>query len=212
MSAVFRLSMQEGGTDMTNTARILMTGLTCTITLCTAGRALAAQDGEPTIMLHVVNHAGIAPEDLARAEDEATRIYAAAGVRTVWAVEDEATAVPGLHLRVILLRRDMARRMIRAARVANDVLGQAARPTGRAYIFTHRVTEMGMQHGRDFAWVLGQVMAHEVGHLVLPIHAHADRGIMRADLIVRSYTDRLFTTEQSAAIRSMVMASSDVTR
>ena len=83
LSAVFRLSMQEGGTDMTNTARILMTGLTCTITVFTAGRALAAQDGEPTIILHVVNHAGIAPEDLARAEDEATRIYAAAGVRTV---------------------------------------------------------------------------------------------------------------------------------
>ena len=66
---------------MTTTARILMTGLTCTIPLCTAGRAVAVQDGEPTIILHVVNHAGIGPEDLARAEDEATRIYAAARVR-----------------------------------------------------------------------------------------------------------------------------------
>ena len=46
---------------MTNRARILMTGLTCTITLFTAGRALAAQDGKPTIILHVVDHAGIAP-------------------------------------------------------------------------------------------------------------------------------------------------------
>jgi 2-hydroxychromene-2-carboxylate isomerase len=204
--------MREGGTDMTTTARILMTGLTFTITVFTAGRALAAQDGEPTIILHVVNHAGIAPEDLARAEDEATRIYAAAGVHTVWAAENEAAAVPGLHLRVILLRRDMARHMIRKARVANGVLGQAAGATGRAYIFTHRITEMGTQYGRDFVWVLGQVMAHEVGHLVLPIYAHSDRGIMRAGLILRSNTDRLFTTEQGAAIRSMVMASSDVTR
>jgi hypothetical protein len=71
---------------------------------------------------------------------------------------------------------------------------------------------MGTQYGRDFVWVLGQVMAHEVGHLVLPIYAHADRGIIRAGLIVRSTTDQLFTTEQGAAIRSMVMASSDVTR
>ena len=197
---------------MTKTARILMTGLTFTTTLFTAGRAFAAQDGEPTIILHVVNYAGIAPEDLARAEDEGTRIYAAAGVRTVWVAEGETAAVPGLHLRVILLRRDMARRMIRAARVANGVLGLAARPTGRAYIFAYRITDIGVQHGRDFAWVLGQVMAHEVGHLALPISAHADRGIMRADLIVRSTTDQLFTTEQGAAIRSTVTASSDVTR
>jgi hypothetical protein len=197
---------------MTHSARILMTGLTCTITLCTAGRALAAQDGEPTIILHVVNYPGIAPEDLAQAENEAARIYTAAGVRIVWAAEDEAIAVPGLHLRVILLRRDMARRMIRAGRVADGVLGQAARPTGRAYIFTHRITEIGIQHGRDFAWVLGQVMAHEVGHLVLPIYAHTERGIMRADLIVRSTTDQLFTPEQGAVIRSRVTASCDVTR
>jgi hypothetical protein len=189
-----------------------MTGLTFAITPFAAGRALAAQDAEPTIVLHVVNYAGIAPDDLERAEDEATRIYAAAGVRIVWAAEEEAAAVPGLHLRVILLRRDMATRMIRAARVANGVLGQAARPTGRAYIFTHRITDMGTQYGRDFVWLLGQVMAHEVGHLVLPIYAHTDRGIMRADLIARSYTDRLFTTGQGAAIRSMVMASSDVAR
>jgi hypothetical protein len=35
---------------------------------------------------------------------------------------------------------------------------------------------------------------------------------MRAGLIVRSNTEQLFTTEQGAAIRSMVMANSDVTR
>jgi hypothetical protein len=100
----------------------------------------------------------------------------------------------------------MARRMITKARVADDVLGQAARPTGRAYIFTHRVTEIGVQYGRDFAWVLGQVLAHEVGHLVLPTYSHSSRGIMRAGLIVRSTTNQLFTTEQGAAIRTFVMA------
>jgi len=198
--------MQEGGTEMTNRTRILMTGLTFTVTLCAAGRAVAAQDDGLMIIVHVVNHAGIAPEDLARAEHEATRIYAAAGVRTVWVAEDESAAVPGLHLRVLLLHRDMARRMITKARVADDVLGQAARPTGRAYIFTHRVTEVGVQYGRDFAWVLGQVLAHEVGHLVLPTYSHSSRGIMRAGLIVRSATNQLFTTEQGAAIRTFVMA------
>ena len=52
-------------------------------------------------------------------------------------------------------------------------------------------------------------MAHEVGHLVLPIYGHADRGIMRADIgrpLEAAACD--FTTEQGVAIRSMLLAAS----
>ena len=91
-------------------------------------------------------------------------------------------ALPGLHVRVQLLSRDMAMQKIRAERVADAVLGQAAREAGRAYIFTHRITNLALRHGDDFGRVLGRVMAHEVGHLVLPIDSHADRGIMRANI------------------------------
>jgi len=193
---------------MANTARTLIIGLGFTVTLFTAGHALAANDGQVTIVLHVDNYAGIAAKDLARAEDEATRIYAAAGVRTVWVAGDEEAAAPGLHVRVLLLCRDMATRKIRTDRVAGGVLGQAARPTGRSYIFSHRVTEVGLRYGHDFSWVLGQVIAHEVGHLVLPIYAHSDWGIMRASVIVQSKTYQHFTTEQGAAIRAIVMENS----
>jgi hypothetical protein len=37
-------------------------------------------------------------------------------------------------------------------------------------------------HGDDFRQVLGRVIAHEVGHLVLPVYSHSDQGIMRADV------------------------------
>jgi hypothetical protein len=51
-------------------------------------------------------------------------------------------------------------------------------------------------------------MAHEVGHLVLPVYSHSDEGLMRAHIGVRSTSGRNFTTEQAAAIRSMLLAES----
>ena len=112
---------------MTNRARILMTGVAFTITLFTAVQTLAAEDGRADDHPPCGGPCRHRSRGSGTAEDEATRIYAAAGVRTVWAAEDEAAAVPGLHLRVILLCRDgMARRISGRSR------GQRRARAGRA--------------------------------------------------------------------------------
>ena len=137
-----------------------------------------------------------------------TRIYATAGVHTVWATGNEHADAPGLHVRVILFSRDLAEEKIRSEAVPGSVLGLASRGAGRAYIFTHRIANLALRHGDDFRRVLGRVIAHEVGHLVLPVNSHSDQGIMRANVGVRSKSDRDFTTEQGIAIRSMLLAAS----
>jgi hypothetical protein len=111
-------------------------------------------------------------------------------------------------VRVQLLSSDMAMQKIRAEGLADTVFGRAAREAGRAYIFTHRIANVALRHSDDFRRLLGRVMAHEVGHLVLPIDSHADRGIMRANLGVRSKSADDFTTEQGVAIRSILLAAS----
>jgi hypothetical protein len=50
-------------------------------------------------------------------------------------------------------------------------------------------------------WLLGEVMAHEVGHLLLPINSHATTGIMRASMRAEFGLRPRFTAEQAALIR-----------
>ncbi len=191
---------------MANKARSFRTGLAVTITLFTAVQTFAAGDRQATLILHVEDYARIPAADRSLAEAEVTRIYATAGVRTIWATGNENANVPGLHVRVILFSRDVAIGEFVSERVPDSVLGLAARAAGRAYIFTHRIANLALQQGDDFRLVLGRVIAHEVGHLVLPEYSHSDQGIMRANVGVRSKSDREFTTEQAAVIRSILLA------
>ena len=200
--------MQREETGMTSTVRHLVAGLAVMVTLVSGGQALAAEDGPVRLVIHVDNYARIRGADLWPAEREVTRIYTTAGVHIVWATRDDHADEPGLHVHLQLLSRDMAMHMIAALRVADTVAGRSARDAGRAYIFTHRIVDMALRHSDDFRRILGQVMAHEIGHLMLPVDSHSDRGIMRANIDVRSKGFHDFTAEQGAAIRSMLLAAS----
>jgi hypothetical protein len=190
---------------MSSTPRYVIT-LTVLAILVTA--QLFAEDTDLQIVVHVDNYARILGPDRLVAKDVATRIYAKAGVRIVWATGNDKTDAPGLHVRVQLLPSDMAMRKIKTDGLANTVYGVAARGAGRAYIFTHRIASQALRHGDDFRRLLGQIMAHEVGHLVLPAHSHSDNGIMRANIGVREKSGLDFTIEQAVAIRSMLASAS----
>lgn len=50
-----------------------------------------------------------------------------------------------------------------------------------AYVFYHRVKHRTGSNGVTLAALLGATMAHEIGHLLLPLKAHPQHGLMRAD-------------------------------
>ena len=180
-----------------------MTGVAFTVALFTAGQAPAAQDEPKALILHVDNYARIPPALLARAEAVAARVYAAAGVRTTWVHgDDEADArdAGGLHLRVLLLCNDMTNRKVTAEHIGDTVLGRAGREAGRAYIFTRRVVDAALRHGKSFDVVLGRVIAHEVGHLLLPKGSHSVNGIMRENVNVSNNRLDTFTPPQASEI------------
>ena len=189
---------------MGSATRYVMTLLTVTAILVAAGEAFAEDETDLRIVVHVDNYARIFRVDRSAAEDVATRIYAKAGVRLVWASGNDKADARGLHVRVQLLPSDMAMEKIKTDGLADNAFGRAAREAGRAYIFTHRIASQALRHSDDFRRLLGLVMAHEVGHLVLPPHSHSDDGIMRANIGIRSKSGLDFTTEQGVSIRSML--------
>ena len=199
--------MQEGEPAMTKTARNLTTRLAVTFVLASAAQVIAAEDAV-RIVLHVEDYSRIAAADRSAAAVEVTRIYARAGVTTLWATGDEHADAAGLHVRVRLLSRSMAIGKINRGGLTDTVIGTAAREARLAYIFTFQILNLAVQQGEDFRRALGRVIAHEVGHLLLPPNSHADRGIMRAQTSVRSNGSYEFTAAQGVAIRAMLIAAS----
>jgi hypothetical protein len=77
-----------------------------------------------------------------------------------------------------------------------------------AYVFFDRVREFA-DRGHLDAWiVLGCAIAHELGHLLLPVNAHAADGIMRArwdsHLIGRAGGFLSFAPDQARLLRMRV--------
>jgi hypothetical protein len=77
-----------------------------------------------------------------------------------------------------------------------------------AYVFYDRVRDFD-RRGRIDTWiVLGYVIAHELGHLLLPVNSHASDGIMQADwdpkLISRAGGFLSFSPDQGRLLRLRV--------
>jgi hypothetical protein len=143
---------------------------------------------KPSVKVRVDDYASVAVDLMARAQDEVKQLYAAIGVETTWLetrrlsdcvdishTEDADAA----ELTVIVLSSSMTSRMA----PPRDAIGMAATtPTdnGRiAYVFYDRLQIEPLQSDASSVAALAFVMAHEIGHLLLPYGSHSDTGIMR---------------------------------
>ena len=168
---------------------------------------LASTDqDQPTIVLHVMNYAALSREVLDATMARVARVYNVIGVRTIW-VESERSGDQRqhgpLHFSILLLSRDMADRKISAEGLKDGVFGQAHQPSGRASIFCERIATMpGTPTYVPIP--LGDVIAHEVGHLVLGTNSHSRSGIMRAHANVHTMHLQTFDEAQARTIRTVL--------
>ena len=164
-------------------------------------------DGSPTVQVHLENHAGVAPNIAAGAQNQVTHIYKAAGVQVTWSTRPDHAACAGtLTIHVLLLSLEMEDRLARNARVGAMVLAQANREGRRVYVFWSRVHAHVSRTSTSIPDALGVVIAHELGHVLLQTRGHSRIGIMQENYLVHStYVQRL-TADQGAAIRAFVSA------
>jgi hypothetical protein len=147
---------------------------------------------EPTASLTVTvyDYANTPPALLRQAEAVAGHVVAKAGVELTF--EDCPTVEGGKQNRVCRLGTDAGIVMLKilpaamSDRLATDLnqFGIALVPaTGIGsvfYLFSDRVQALVAESKIDAAQVMGHVMAHELGHLLLGSNAHALHGIMQA--------------------------------
>jgi hypothetical protein len=167
----------------------------------------ATAQGQPEIVLHLMNYAVLSREVLDETKVRVASVYKIIGVRTTW-IDSERRADQRqdgrLHLTVLLLSKDMAEKKISAEGLKDGVLGQAHHPSGRASIFCERIATMPGAP-TYFPIPLGDVIAHEVGHLVLGSNSHSRSGIMRAYANVHTIHLQAFDEAQARTIRAVLM-------
>jgi len=182
--------------------------------------ALASQDGPPAITVLVANYSQASPAILAAAEREAGRILGQAGLQASWlecsvvpstvSTQDPCQRAPeanGIRLRILAAPVQ--------DKFQDSVFGFAVHPV-LASVYYEFALRRARRDEADFELpiILGCVMAHELGHLLLGSNSHFDRGIMLARWEVNQVRQLmmgtlLFTPEQSKLMRLEAQARSD---
>jgi hypothetical protein len=174
----------------------------------------AQQTAEQQLTLRIHDYAHVGPEVLVRAQRLVSDSYRSIGVRTAWAatlhhvsgMEGPTACDVTEDLTIIVLSARMAER----SRLPKDVVGRAAVGPGGggrvAYIMYDRVAASAVQADWDVGDLMAVVVAHEVGHLLLPIGSHSPDGLMRGQWDVNELrqTDPralAFTAGQAELIR-----------
>jgi hypothetical protein len=161
-----------------------------------------AHAAAPALLVQVDNDARIPTPDLAQMEDVVAQSFLAIGVRVIWEHGEVALGDPrGVRVHLRLLSRTSGNRKITRERIGRAVLGQTNRPARLVYIFTPRIVEASVKFARDYTHILGLVVAHELGHVLLPAGSHSDSGIMNGRTNLWGKIAHEFTPEEGEAIR-----------
>jgi hypothetical protein len=187
--------------------------------MATIGIAKPA-DAEAGIRVHLYNYAGVSQKTLATAKADASAIFQTAGVNVAWVEcplgerdvdKDAACHLPlsPRDLQMRILDRGMAKRV----RVTQHSLGYALLADGFdsiAAVFFHRAVDLEGSNMATRATILGAMMAHEIGHLLLERNHHSKTGVMRAswgdgDLKMAAKGQLRFGAEETQSMASMVL-------
>ena len=174
--------------------------------------------GEPTATVLVYNHAHVAHSILAAAEREAGKILDAASVRIIW-VECPMASTPDSAARPCLGTLKSTDIMLRVLpqpakhRLKADVFGFAISPILASVYYDYALRlavedEYGDFHARV---ILGCIIAHELGHLLLGSNSHSSAGVMRSPWGQKQLRQALmgtllFTSDESKVMQAQVRA------
>lgn len=191
------------------------------VLIATLAASTATAETRPRITVLLYNYAAVSPQTLASAERETAAIYGRMGIEVEWA--DGPTVAQGAttayrvaagpdRLEVRLLPHRMAERLkLRSNEVGRAMLAGDGAFGTVADIYTDRLSELIAQRNWAFGLILGNLAAHELGHLLLGPGAHTPSGIMRTgwgetDVGRALQRQMSFTPRQAEQIRNQVFA------
>lgn len=174
------------------------------VALAAMGTAASAADRRP-LVVHVDDRVGVPAQALAMAKRAVEEIFAEAGVSILWKEGRFPASV------VATITRGLAARQVAVMLINNTedalpgasgcTLGFAAKRPAVAYAYYNRIVEQSLIYPIDVRALLGRVIAHELGHVLLPPNSHSPRGIMRGNIDLELKNPDRFTPDQARLIR-----------
>jgi hypothetical protein len=178
-------------------------------------RAKNASAPVAAVTVSVYNDAGVSAPALAQAEQAASWIFHQAGLEVIWANCEKLPEAPAnpescrqavfpthLQLRILRRSRGLTESTFGISYLSADGIGCYSD------IFLEPIQRLQshQNHQVSLGIVLGNVAAHEIGHLLLGTNSHSVSGIMRAhwydeELASASRRALLFTPAQTHSIR-----------
>lgn len=144
----------------------------------------------PRITVLVYNYAAVPNHILARAEKEAGRIYGNIGVDLHWrdcAHFEKQQADPpdcrSAQLPTRITIQIVSRSRAQVLKIGAETFGSAVFPEDGGFgvfaiVRADRAQEPAREGGPGFGVLLGHLIAHELGHLMLGIGGHSPSGVM----------------------------------
>src|SRR5262245_19991602 len=154
---------------------------------------------QPTAVVRVDNLAEVRAVDLDFAKQRAATVFGNIGARIIWIDEDSAARN---HVKAPFTLVVTGEKLSSQASALIDALGFAEPTVGRAGIFWDRIAALNARSAQSIPGILGDVMAHELGHLLLTPPGHSSWGIMRPGVNVRVLPAGTFTKAQAREILS----------
>lgn len=168
--------------------------------------AAAPAAEQPALIVQIDDRVQVSLGELAAAKAEVERVFRAAGIEMVWHEGRLPATLRGLTAgegRPGLVGVMLTHNIEKPSRDASGCpLGVAMPALAIAHVFYNRLVEVARTHPIDINAVLGRVIAHEIGHLLLPLGSHSRYGIMRADLDLGFVNPNRFTDDQARSIRA----------
>jgi hypothetical protein len=171
------------------------------VVLIGASAHAAHAQPRPALRVAIINQAGLPAAAIEAAQHRVVAIYDAVGVAVAWAAPEATQAKLMVIIRRAPLRQIEDNKLLGIAPTANTGKGR------QAMVFYREIERTAHSKAVHTNELLGYVIAHELGHLLLPPSAHSANGIMRAHWGDRDYvriagSSLTFTDDQVEAIRT----------
>lgn len=155
---------------------------TCSLAFVFLSINAACWAADSTIVVRVYSEVALSNKVLSLAEGEGARIFQQAKVATVWVNCGSSFTATDSRCHDTPDRKHLVLRIVpKALSAADSIFGMAFLVGGGGVygdVFFDSIEALHRDCGASIARVLGHVMAHEVGHLLLGSNSHSSVGIM----------------------------------
>ena len=167
-------------------------------------------DAEPTARRSSSTTTRCRARVLELAKSHVILIYRGAGVAVDWVDREDPRLDDQAFLKSIVTVSLYSEEMDDRSDVRDAVVGKAP-PGGRTVKVLYRQLEESGAGDPEAAFLLGNVIAHEIGHLLLPGGAHARYGLMAPEMSIPIATSRplFFTPAERRLLRSALTSAAD---